>query len=487
MRFLFTIALFTSSLFAQQSPFMVIGGNGPPGTVSTTQFGQVYVDFSTTPYNMYTCFATNSVNCNAVGTGNYVYTGTISPLQGILSARPSVCIPGLTPAFYQALDQPASSQLSLCTSPNTWTNLSAGGSGTVTSVAISMPGIFSVSGSPITTNGTFNVTLLSQSPNLFWMSPNGTSGPPVFRSAVLADLPSIGNNTVYGNVSGVLAVPSALSTIQLTTLCNVFTSSLSGCVPGSGGGTSNFLRADGTWTTPSGGGTVTSFSAGNLSPLFTSSVANLTTTPALTFSLTNVTGPAWFGQPSSGSSSPAYQTSAIPCGLLPALTGDTTTSAGSCATTTSKINGVAFAGNNGDIVEFGSGNTPVDTGKSMSNVVKRSIGAGFDGSGSALTSGSTATVYFTVPFTCTIVAWNITVDTGTITFDIWKIATGTAIPTSSNSITASALPAISTGTAIHSTTLTGWTTSVNVNDIFGVNINTVASATKASLIIECDQ
>lgn len=116
----------------------------------------------------------------------------------------------------------------------------------------------------------------------------------------------------------------------------------------------------------------------------------------------------------------------------------------------------------------------------------RSLGAGFDGGGSALTSGSTSTVYFTAPSACTIAAWNITVDTGTITFDIWKIATGTAIPTVTNTITASALPALSTGTALHSTTLTGWTTSVSANDIFGININTVASATKASLVIQCN-
>jgi len=114
----------------------------------------------------------------------------------------------------------------------------------------------------------------------------------------------------------------------------------------------------------------------------------------------------------------------------------------------------------------------------------RSIGAGFDGGGSAITS-STVT-YFTVPFGCTIAAWNITVDTGTITFDVWKIASGTAIPTVANSITASALPAISSGTAVHSTTLTGWTTSVTANDIFGIDVNAVASTTRASLVLECD-
>lgn len=41
---------------------------------------------------------------------------------------------------------------------------------------------------------------------------------------------------------------------QLTALCQSFTSSLSGCVPASGGGTVNFLRADGSWATPPGTG-----------------------------------------------------------------------------------------------------------------------------------------------------------------------------------------------------------------------------------------
>jgi len=62
------------------------------------------------------------------------------------------------------------------------------------------------------------------------------------------------NNTVAGNVSGSPAPATPITAAQLTTLCNVFTSSLPGCVSASGGGTTNFLRADGTWTAPAGGG-----------------------------------------------------------------------------------------------------------------------------------------------------------------------------------------------------------------------------------------
>lgn len=61
---------------------------------------------------------------------------------------------------------------------------------------------------------------------------------------------TIANNTVLGNISGITAVPVALTQAQITALLNNFTSSLGGTVPASGGGTANFLRADGTWNTP---------------------------------------------------------------------------------------------------------------------------------------------------------------------------------------------------------------------------------------------
>lgn len=104
---------------------------------------------------------------------------------------------------------------------------------------------------------------------------------------------------------------------------------------------------------------------------------------------------------------------------------------------------------------------------------------------SALTTSNTT--YFTVPYACTISAWNLAVDAGTITVDVWKIATGTAIPTVSNTITASALPAIASGTALHSTTLTGWTTAVTANDIIAAHVNTVATAKFVNLVVQCDQ
>jgi hypothetical protein len=51
---------------------------------------------------------------------------------------------------------------------------------------------------------------------------------------------------------------------------------------------------------------VTDFSAGDLSPLFTTSEATTTTTPALTFSLSNTTQYKVFGRSASGSGAPSY-------------------------------------------------------------------------------------------------------------------------------------------------------------------------------------
>jgi hypothetical protein len=66
-----------------------------------------------------------------------------------------------------------------------------GGSGTVTSVAMSVPGFLSVAGSPVTTSGTLAVTLAVQNANKVFAGPaTGGDAAPTFRVLVAADLPS---------------------------------------------------------------------------------------------------------------------------------------------------------------------------------------------------------------------------------------------------------------------------------------------------------
>lgn len=82
--------------------------------------------------------------------------------------------------------------------------------------------------------------------------------------------------------------------------------------------------------------------------------------------------------------------------------------------------------------------------------------------------------FWTCPFAGTIQAWNLTVDTGTITLAIWKIVTGTVHPTSANTINTSGI-SLTTGTSIRSTVLTDFTTlAVSVGDIFAAQILAVS-------------
>ena len=85
------------------------------------------------------------------------------------------------------------------------------GSGTVTSIALTMPIEFSVAGSPITTAGTFAVTKANQNAHLFYAGPaSGGAAAPTFRAMVTADLPA--------GVGSVTSVALTLTGTALLTL-----------------------------------------------------------------------------------------------------------------------------------------------------------------------------------------------------------------------------------------------------------------------------
>jgi hypothetical protein len=113
-----------------------------------------------------------------------------------------------------------------------------------------------------------------------WAAPSGLGG----------TVTSVGVSS-SGAYSAALTIGSSpvTSSGTITITPNLFNTSTAGIVPASGGGTSNFLRADGTWAVPpGGGGTVTSVSVTSANG-FGGTVATATTTPAITIS-TSVTG-----------------------------------------------------------------------------------------------------------------------------------------------------------------------------------------------------
>lgn len=71
-----------------------------------------------------------------------------------------------------------------------------------------------------------------------------------FTNAFKAMLDSVPVNTIKGRITSGTGNVEDLTGTQATTLLDVFTSTLKGLVPASGGGTVNYLRADGTFQNP---------------------------------------------------------------------------------------------------------------------------------------------------------------------------------------------------------------------------------------------
>jgi len=80
----------------------------------------------------------------------------------------------------------------------------------------------------------------------------------------------------FGRITASGGAGEELTGAQATTLLDTFTSALKGLAPASGGGTSNFLRADGTWAAPAAGGA--SFTQIGSTYTVGSAVANITFT-----------------------------------------------------------------------------------------------------------------------------------------------------------------------------------------------------------------
>lgn len=120
----------------------------------------------------------------------------------------------------------------------------ANGLGSVSSVALSMPAEFSVSGSPITTSGTFTVSKANQSANTHFAGPtSGGAAAPAFRALVEAD---IGANTV--NTAAIKDANVTLAKIE-----NIATDRLLGRDTASGGVTEQLTVGGGIEFTGSGG------------------------------------------------------------------------------------------------------------------------------------------------------------------------------------------------------------------------------------------
>ena len=112
--------------------------------------------------------------------GTYTYTGTVT-------------FSGTTGLGAATATTPDLSDDSTRVATTAWVldKIDAFGAGTVSSVGLSLPNIFTVTGSPVTTSGTLSATLASQTANQVFAGPTtGSPAAPTFRALVSTDLPS---------------------------------------------------------------------------------------------------------------------------------------------------------------------------------------------------------------------------------------------------------------------------------------------------------
>ena len=171
----------------------------------------------------------------------------------------------------------------------------AAGTGTVTSVAMTVPSILSVAGSPITGAGTLAVTLATQAANLVFAGPTGgAAAAPTFRALDALDIPNISTDKLTSGTLGLSRGGTAATTAQgarLSILPAVAGNALRALIVNAGE-TDFEYAAVGTGTVTSVGlaGTAAEITVTGATPITTTGSWTLSLPTALTFTGKTVTG-----------------------------------------------------------------------------------------------------------------------------------------------------------------------------------------------------
>jgi hypothetical protein len=180
------------------------------------------------------------------------------------------------------------------------------GTGTVVSFSAgSLNPIFTTSVSTPTTTPSLSFTLSNAGGGTVFGNPTGSAGAPAYTFTPVLGIPgtSLGILGFAGSTSGTVSVQAQPAAGTWT-----FQWPTGPGLPGQVMSTNGFGVAS--WAN-AGAGTVTTFSSGNLSPLFITSVSNPTSTPGLSFTLSNAAGGTVFGNASGSSGLPSYTSTPV--------------------------------------------------------------------------------------------------------------------------------------------------------------------------------
>lgn len=139
----------------------------------------------------------------------------------------------------------ATGTINLLSAANFRTAIGAGtGNGTVTSVDLSMPNIFSVSNNPVTSSGTLTVSLANQNANTVFSGPTtGSATTPAFRSLVAADIPSLDANKITTGTVATARLATGTASASTYLRGDQTWASVSGASPAGGSGSLQYNNA----------------------------------------------------------------------------------------------------------------------------------------------------------------------------------------------------------------------------------------------------
>jgi len=192
------------------------------------------------------------------------------------------------------------------------------GTGTVTSVGLSLPSIMAVTNSPVTTSGTLTGTLTTQSVNSIFAGPSsGAAAAPTFRALTTTDIPALSYVTSVSGTAGRITATTGLTPI-IDLASGVITAGTTGSITAIPVITvDTYGRVTSITTAANPQGTVTSVGL-SLPSIMTVTNSPVTSSGTLTGTLTTQAANAIFAGPSSGAAAaPTFR--ALTTADIPAL------------------------------------------------------------------------------------------------------------------------------------------------------------------------